>query len=253
MSQVLNGYLAVSVGVAQSKFVAKVASEECKPDGLIVVDIGTEFEFLRPLLLSRIWGAGPVAQERMHRHGFQTIGDLQRAGLKRLEGLLGDNAGSHYHRLSHGLDRRKVVTRTAQSVSHERTFDFDMYSREECHQVLFELSERVARRLRKMGRPCCGIRVKFRYPDFETATRQCRLQPSTDDVTLFVAARRLFDEGWKDKPLRLLGVAADVADSDTCTQSDLFASARPALIRALDRIKDRHGERAIGFAGAHRG
>jgi len=245
--------LAVSVGVAQSKFVAKVASEESKPDGLIVVDPGTEFEFLQPLPLSRIWGAGPVAQERMHRLGFQTIGDLQRAGLKRLEGLLGDNAGSHYHRLSHGLDRRKVITRAAQSVSHERTFDFDMYSREECHQVLFELSERVARRLRKMGRPCCGIRVKFRYPDFETATRQCRLQPSTDDVTLFVAARRLFDEGWKDKPLRLLGVAADVADSGTCTQSDLFASARPALIRALDRIKDRHGERAIGFAGAHRG
>ena len=90
MSQVLNGYLAVSVGVAQSKFVAKVVSEESKPDGLIVVDIGTEFELLRPLLLSRIWGAGPVAQERMHRHGFQTIGDLQRAGLKRLEGLLGD-------------------------------------------------------------------------------------------------------------------------------------------------------------------
>ena len=244
--------LTVSVGVAASKFVAKVASEESKPDGLIVVDPGTEIDFLQPLPVSRIWGAGPVAQERMHRLGFRSIGDLQRAGLKRLEGLFGDNTGGHYHRLSHGLDRRRVVIRSAQSVSHERTFDYDVYSREECHEALFELSERVARRLRKMDRPCCGVRVKFRYPDFETATRQRRVQPSVDDVTLFAVARRLFDEGWKDRPLRLLGVAAEVADRDTCIQPDLFSSTRPALMQALDRVKDRHGERAIGFAGAHR-
>ncbi len=243
--------LAVSVGVAQSKFVAKVASEESKPDGLIIIDPGTEGDFLQPLSVSRIWGAGPVAQDRMHRLGFRSIGDLQRAGLKRLEGLFGRNAGGHYHRLSHGLDRRKlVVTRAARSVSHERTFDYDIDSREDCHQVLFELSERVARRLRKMGRPCCGVRVKFRYPDFETVTRQCRVQLNTDEVALYAAARRLFDGGWKERPLRLLGVAAEVTDSDNCTQADLFTTARPALIRALDHIKDRHGERAIGYAGA---
>ena len=244
--------LTASVGVAASKFVAKVASQEGKPDGLLVVARGTEMAFLEPLPISRIWGAGPVAQKRLHRLGFRSIGDLQRADPKHLQDLFGANAGSHYHKLSHGLDRRRVTSRAAQSVSHERTFECDVHSREECHQVLFNLSERVARRLRKMGKSSCCVRVKLRYPDFDTVTRQCRVQPLADDVSLFKVIRQLFDEGWVGKPLRLLGVAADVAGDHGCVQADLFTSSRPALTMALDHIKDRHGERSIGYAGARR-
>ena len=243
--------LTASAGVATSKFVAKVASEAGKPDGLVVVPPGTEAKFLDPLSVASVWGAGPVTQERMRRYGFATIGDLRRASLERLQHLFGVALGCHYHRLSRGRDRRAVAIRAAQSVSHERTFAYDVRHRDECHRVLFDLSERVVRRLRQRSRACIGVRIKLRYSDFNTVTRQSRVRPTNDEVAVYHVARRLFEEGWSGTPLRLLGVAADIADADDGLQGDLF-TASPALIDAVDRIKDRHGERAIGHAGALR-
>ena len=247
--------LTVSVGIAKNKFVAKVASDESKPDGLIAVAQGTEAEFLKSLSIARIWGAGSVAQGRMRHHGFNTIGDLQAASLARLQLLFGDAAGLHYHRLSFGRDRRRVGTRAAQSFSHETTFAYDVQERDECHRVLFGLSERVARRLRQRNQPCRLVRIKLRYPDFKTVTRQRRLLPTNDDVALFRTARQLFDDSWSGVSLRLLGVVAEVGGE--CAQTDLFSTTRIGLINALDQIKDKHGDRSIGYAGAlrvaHRG
>jgi DNA polymerase-4 len=247
--------LTVSVGVATSKYVAKVASDLRKPDGLVVVPDGHERAFLAPLPVGRLWGAGPVTQKRLREKGIATIGDVARLTRVELAALVGEAAAEHYHALALGIDPREVETdREAKSLSHETTFDDDVSSDEECRRVLVELSEAVGRRLRREGLLGGVVRLKIRYPPFETHTCQRKLAaPTDDDLVIYRTARALLgDARPPGRPVRLLGVGvADLASGPRPRQASLFDEPRVAeksrsLLRAIDAIKDRFGDDAIG-------
>ncbi len=244
--------LTVSVGVAANKFVAKVASDLKKPHGLVVVRPGEEADFLAPLSVGRLWGVGPVMQERLRACGFERIADLQHVGRAELQRRFGEQQTEHLWRLCQGVDDRPVEAgRQAQSVGHELTFDHDLQTREEAREVLLQLAAQVGRRLRRGGSRCRTIRLKLRLADFSTSTRQCRVSPTHDDSLLFESAVRLFDGAWqRGDRVRLLGVtAADLVTTNAPSQGSLFADPeverRERLLRAMDAIRDRHGEQGV--------
>jgi len=251
--------LTISVGVASSKYVAKVASDLQKPDGLVVVSPGTEREFLRDMSVTRLWGVGPKTKERFHTLGVDKIGDLQRLSLEAAVRLLGENQGNHYWHLAQGLDHRGVEPRReARSISHEVTFDVDVGARDHCHKVLLQLSGLVGRRLRNNHLRGRVVRLKLRDPDFTTCTRQRKLDAATDDDQLiYRTVRALFDRARERMaPVRLLGVAmADLVATDaggTTIPGGLFTvreTDQDRLLKAMDKIRDRFGEDAIHHGG----
>ncbi|MXZ75056.1 MAG: DNA polymerase IV [Gemmatimonadetes bacterium] len=243
--------LTISVGVSPCKFVAKVASDLDKPDGLVIVLPDRVLDFLAPLPVSCLWGAGRDMQERMVRHGLRTIGDVQQRSSEELQRLLGNAAGAHFARISRGQDDRPVVTgHPAKSVGHENTFGTDLSDREECHGVLVDQSDKVGRRLRKAGRLGRTVRVKVRFGDFRTLTRQAAVAPTDNDFVIGKTALELFDGVWDGKTgIRLLGVAVgNLVMPEEPVQTDLFREGdgqSDRLVRALDTIRDRYGRRAI--------
>lgn len=260
--------LTVSVGVAPSKYAAKVASDLQKPDGLVVVpdDVAA---FLAPLPVSRLWGAGPKTQRRLRALGLETIGDVAGGDRDRLVAALGARTADHFRALALGDDPRPVISaRDPKSVSHETTFARDIEHREELHRVLFELSEMVGRRLRRHGLASRCVRVKVRWGDFVTRSRQRAVAQLDADRALADVARALFDELWDGRGVRLLGVvAAELqavgagAAEGAPRQGQLFAPEaevetvdprRDALQSAMDRIRDRFGESAIRHGAAGR-
>ncbi len=247
--------LTVSVGVATSKFVAKVASDHDKPDGLTVVPAGGEAAFLAPLPVARLWGAGRKTQERMARHGLRTIADVQALAVETLVAWFGQASGRHYHALCRGLDDRPVkADREAKSVSRETTFEEDETDAERLRAILLALSEDVGRRLRRHGLAGRTVRLKLRYPPFETLTRQVRVDPAThDDLEIHGAACRLLEATRaKRQPVRLLGVGvADLLPADAAVQTELFADRRgdDTVNRTLDAIRERFGHAAAGRGG----
>jgi DNA polymerase IV len=249
--------LTVSVGVATSKYVAKVASDLRKPDGLVVVPAGEERSFLAPLPVGRLWGAGPVTQKRLMELGIGTIGDVQRLSRAELVAAVGEAAAEHYHALALGLDPREVETaREAKSLSHETTFRDDVAGDEELRRVLLELAEAVGRRLRRHGIRGEVVRLKLRYPPFETHTRQRKLEaPTDDDMVIYRTAKALLGEARpSSRPVRLIGVGvADLTSGPQPRQALLFDEPRAkersrSLLRAMDAIRDRFGDDAIGHA-----
>ncbi len=239
--------LTISVGVASSKYVAKVASDLRKPDGLVVVPPGREREFLREMPVTRLWGVGPKTNERFAALGLRRIGDLQRLSLEEAVGLLGENQGDHYWHLAQGIDPREVEPHhEARSISHEVTFDVDLATRERCHQVLLQLSGLVGRRLRNNHLSGRVVRLKLRDPDYTTCTRQQKLPQATDDDrVIYQTVRALFDRARERMaPVRLLGVAvADLLAADQEHPQD-------RLLEAMDKIRDRFGEDAIRHGGS---
>jgi len=247
--------LTVSVGVATSKYVAKVASDLRKPDGLVVVPEGEEREFLAPLPVGRLWGAGPVTQKRLRELGIETIGDVQRMSREQLAGCVGEAAAEHYHTLAQGLDPREVEPeRDARSLSHETTFHDDVRDDGELHRVLLELSESVGRRLRRNGLRGEVVRLKLRYPPFETHTRQRKLEgPTDDDLVIYRTAKALLTEARPSgRAVRLIGVGvADLGDGPKARQLGLFDEPQRgeksrSVLRAIDAIRDKFGDDAIG-------
>jgi DNA polymerase-4 len=239
--------LAVSIGVATSKFVAKVASDLRKPDALVVVAAGDERAFLAPLPVKRLWGAGPKTQQRLEAIGLRTIGDVQARGEAALVEALGANLGTHFWRLANGIDERAVEPdREAKSVSHEETFERDLVAAADCHAVLLRQAQAVARRLRKDGQRGRVVKLKLRHPPFVTLSRQVTLDSATcDDLTIYRAARSLFERARPDaRPVRLLGVG--VADLSGGGVAEPRAG---NLLAALDAIKDRFGEDSIRHGG----
>jgi DNA polymerase-4 len=252
--------LTVSIGVASSKYVAKVASDLEKPDGLVEVSAEGTVAFLAALPVSRLWGAGPRTQERLTRLGFRTIGDIQACGLETLQRMVGVSDGAHFHRMALGMDDRPVVPeRDGKSVSQERTFGEDLVDRVACHQALIGLSDAVGRRLRRQGIYGRTVRIKVRYGDFTTYTRQCGVGYTRDDFVIREAALRLFDALWPGHPgIRLLGVGVDdLVGPGEVIQGDLFEDGErdrsDSLLAALDAIRDRFGSGAIRHGGAFLG
>jgi DNA polymerase-4 len=196
-----------------------------------------------------------VTQRRLKDLGIGTIGDVQRLSRERLAECVGEAAAEHYHALAQGLDPREVEPdREARSISHETTFADDVADDEELRRVLVELSEAVGRRLRRHGIRGSVVRLKLRYPPFETHTRQRKLDaPTDDDLVVFRTAKALLEEARRPgRPVRLLGVGvADLATGPQARQGLLFDEPRAKersrnLLRAMDAIKDRFGDDAIG-------
>lgn len=245
------GGLMVSVGVASCKFVAKVASDHEKPDGLVVVEPGSERDFLWPLSVNRLWGVGPRGQERLHELGLTTIGDVARASPVFLERSLG-SLGPHIHALAHAHDVRDVIPeRDARSIGAERTLEQNVLGEEQIVAHLRYAANRVARRLRKHDLLAGGVRVKLKTADFRLLTRQSPIRPPCDSYKgLLAVAIELLEQFDLCEPMRLVGVAAfDLIQGDNPSQQELFVDegrerAR-RLDRALDAVHERFGEEAI--------
>ena len=251
--------LTASVGVAANKFLAKLASDLEKPDGLTVAPRGGNavMAFLAPLPVGRIWGVGAVMRGTLERAGIRTIGDLQSASLEKLNALVGGHLARHLLRLARGEDARELELDTqAKSISREYTFGADCSDRRRVEAVMLELLDDVGMRLRADGRQAGVIKLKLRWKDFTTFTRQARLpRPCSDDITLREAARRLFVLERLVRPVRLVGVGVSaLAPADP--QLELFelpdpaAEARARLSRTVDAIRRRYGEGSIGRGSA---
>ena len=252
--------LTVSVGVATSKFLAKIASDLQKPDGLVVVPAGREREFLAPLPVKWLWGAGPVLQRKLAAQGLQTIGDLQRRSSEALVAVFGQATGEHLFALANNRDSRAVEPdRVVRSIGHELTFSEDLATRQQARAVLLQLAEQVGRRLRQQR--LCGstVRLKLRLPDFTTLTRQRQVDTTQDDLVLFRTACALLDRAWDGGAgIRLLGVtAAGLTAVAEPAQGSLFAAPgddkQARVLEAMDAIRDRHGEDSVRRGQQRRG
>ncbi len=249
--------LTVSVGVATSKYVAKVASDLRKPDGLVVVPPGDERTFLAPLPVSRLWGVGPVTQRLLEQHGYRTIADVQARPEQHLRRTFGDNLGEHLFVLANGLDPREVeAERAAKSIGHELTFAADLHDEHVVTGVLLQLAEGVGRRLRREHARGAVVRLKLRYGDFTTLVRQRKVPPTADDLELYRVAKELLFATWdRARGVRLLGVtAAQLVAGDGPLQRALFAppGKRDRLLQAMDAIRDRHGDSSLRHGGERR-
>lgn len=217
------GGLTVSVGISGTRFVAKVASDFHKPDGLTVVPPDRARVFLAPLPVSRLWGAGPKTAARIEALGLRTIGDVARADDRTLAPL--GRMGQHFRDLARAIDPRPVVShREPKSIGWERTLSVDVRGRAEIEPILVTAAEEVAARLRRRRRLAGGVRVKLKAADFTLTTRQCALATPTDvPAPLAIAAWRLLDQFELDAPMRLVGLTGyDLVPSDEPVQLPLF-------------------------------
>ena len=244
--------LVASVGVASYKFMAKLASDHGKPDGFVVVELGTEMTFLAPLPVSRLWGVGAKGQKRLHDLGIHTIGQLAALPERVMVGHLGE-AGRHLWRLAHGQDERTVVPdREAKSLSTETTFAQDIGDRQVLRTWLLDLVEHLAGRLRHAGLHGRTIELKIRSSDFHTWTRSRALaEPTNGTDVLWQAAAELFERSLTEEmlPVRLLGVGAARLSRVDAVQGDLFDANQgqrsTALDRTIDNIRQQFGTEAI--------
>jgi DNA polymerase IV len=220
--------VSASVGAATSKLLAKIASEQAKPDGLVVVQPGTEMSVLRPLPIRALWGVGPATAERLTRLGVRTVGDLDRITESELVDLLGEAHGRSLHRLGRALDDRPVSSeRESKSVSVEDTFDRDLTDPALLSALVERLAGRVTSRLVESGASGRTVTLKVRLHDFTTLTRSTTLPAPTDDVRVVSRlASQLFAEIDTSAGIRLLGVG--VSGLADWVQEDLFTSADPS-------------------------
>ena len=243
--------LTASVGVAGNKFLAKLAGELDKPDGMTVVPEGRAeiAAFLAPLAVGRLWGVGRVLQERLRSCGYRTIGDLQRADPPRLGALVGAHTADHLLKLAFGDDPRELILDSVeQSLSREHTFLHDVTDIARVRRALAMLVDSVGGRLREDGRYAGLARIKIRWADFRTITRQRPLSPpACDDHSLREAAFALFDAEAKVHPVRLIGFGVSNLAETRCEQMMLFDDPVPGrdrqetLSRAIDGIRKRLG------------
>lgn len=249
--------LTCSVGVAPNLFLAKIASDMNKPDGLTLVPFSEKLipAFLAPLPIKRMWGAGGKMQAVLKTHNIHTIGDLQNADPGLLSKWIGENAAASFRRRAFGLDERNVETGTEEkSISNEITFGKDESDPEQVEQRLMGLADKVGSRLRKAGFYAATAQIKVRWSDFSTITRQRRLDPvCCDDITLRETALELLRKEGLHSPVRLIGFGVSgLRETAESPQMDLFASEktqlstkREALSRAVDAIREKFGRMSI--------
>ena len=235
-----------SVGVASTKFVAKLASGRCKPDGLLVVPADKVIDFLHPLQIGALWGVGDKTEEALHRLGLRTVADLANTPVGTLERALGPAAGRHLWELAWGRDERTVVADTQEkSIGRDRTFETDVDDVEVVYRELLALSQTVARALR--GRELAGrtIAIRVRFADFTTITRSRTLAHPTDvarDIYATVVA--LFDALGLDRArLRLVGVRVEGLVDGSTVAHQLTFDERPEAWREAERASDRAADR----------
>jgi nucleotidyltransferase/DNA polymerase involved in DNA repair len=243
--------LTASVGVATSKFVAKLASDLEKPDGLVAVEAGSEAEFLAPLAIERLWGAGPKTLERLYGFGVRTFGDMQALERDELVRLFGDAAGERFCRLCRGVDDRPVrPDRKRKSLGKEITFDADVLDRRTVERTLLRLCEQVAASLRQRDLAGATVTVKLRWEGFETVTRQLTLPRPVDTFEGIwpVAVRLLRTADRRGRRVRLIGVSLSGLVSGRTGQLSLFRTGRRddrRVAEAVDTLKERFGRHAV--------
>lgn len=262
--------LPCSVGIATSKFIAKLATEFAKPrasrdhidpgPGIFEVAAGNEIAFLHPLEVGMLWGVGPVTLEKLHRIGLQTVGDLAACDLRILQLALGEAHAQHLYDLSHGIDDRVVEPdRAVKSIGSEETFGDDLTDAREVRRNLLRMADTVARRCREQGLTARTITLKIRYGDFSTITRAKTLDAPVDTAqAIMTVVDQLLAEVDVAAGVRLAGVSArNFAELDP--QLSLFAefdepSTRTdaewrEASRAIDRIREKFGDDAIITGG----
>ncbi len=249
--------LTCSVGVAPNLFLAKIASDLNKPDGLTLVPFSEKLipAFLAPLPVKRMWGAGKKMQKILSARNILTIGDLQKTRPEQLAEWIGDSAAASFRRRAFGIDDRAVVTGTVEkSISNEITFGEDERRTEIIEQRLLDLADKVGSRLREAGFYAATVHIKVRWKDFSTITRQRRLDPPCcDDITLRETALSLLRKESLRSPVRLIGFGVSgLRDTPDAPQLDLFSSQnkqiakkREALSRAVDAIRSTFGLTSI--------
>jgi DNA polymerase-4 len=237
-----------SVGVAPTKFVAKLASDECKPDGLLMVPADGVQDFLEPLPVRRLWGVGEKTGETLGRLGIRTIGELGRTPLQILERLLGEGTARHLFELANGVDDRDVIPyEPPKSVSHEETFEHDLDADEDILRELLDLSGRVASRLREDGYRARTVVLKARLANFQTITRSRTFSDATDiGAEVYGTVAELYRAlPGQRRRIRLLGVQATGLVEAGVEQLALLHEERWGDVeRALDRIERRFGRGA---------
>ncbi|HEB60198.1 MAG TPA: DNA polymerase IV [Phycisphaeraceae bacterium] len=243
--------LTASVGVAPNMFLAKLASDFRKPDGLTVIEPGREADFLRDLPIARLWGVGPRTEEHLLRLGIRTVGQLANMSPEKVKNTLGEE-GEHLWLLSRGIDDRPVTPdREAKSISHEVTFETDIPDPDEVRAVLLREVELVAARLRRAGLKTGSVTVKIRFGSFRTITRSRQMEPASNTTNeIWHTARELFDL-WVSQsfqPVRLIGAAATRLATHS-GQMPLFADPdrkrQQRLDIAADAVAQRFGKKAI--------
>ena len=244
--------LPITVGVARTKFLAKVASAVGKPDGLLVVPPGEELAFLHPLPVERLWGVGPVTSGKLRDRGITTVGEVARLGEPTLVSLVGQAAGRHLHALAHNRDPRPVDTgRRRRSIGSQRALGRSPRSPQDLDAALIGLVERVTGRMRKAGRTGRTVVLRLRFGDFSRVTRSHTLTwPTSHTGTILATARGLLAAAMpmiERQGITLIGIAVANLDDSGAIQLTLPFDRQSggALDAALDQVKARFGNDAI--------
>jgi nucleotidyltransferase/DNA polymerase involved in DNA repair len=245
--------LTASVGIAPNKFIAKIASDLDKPDGLVVVR-GSEVQgFLNPLPLDKLWGAGEKTIQKLNSSGIYKVGDLARLPLDVLQKKFG-SLGKHFYLLSRGIDDRPVLQRSlVKSVSNEHTFSEDTLDDDLIHETLLKLTEKVGYRLREKNLKGRTVHLKLRYKGFETITRNRTIGYPTDNTdTIFRIIQDLFKKNYqKERKIRLLGVGLSgfgLADQKQLSIFDDQNLQTSELDEIEDLIRRKFGKSSISRA-----
>jgi len=247
--------LAISVGVARTKFLAKVASGACKPDGLLVVEPDGETDFLHPLPVNRLWGVGRVTSAKLGDRGIHTVGDVAAMEVGALAAIVGRGSGSHLHDLANGKDVRRVETaKRRSSVGAQQAMPAKQRTSAELVAVLEGLVDRVTKRLRDGDRVGRTVVLRFRFGDFTRDTRSHTVsEPTASTATLLGIALEMLEarrDEISERNLTLLGFTiANLSSADAIQQALPFDNrSDPELDSALDAIRDRFGSSSISRA-----
>jgi len=247
--------LAISVGVARTKFLAKVASAVSKPDGLLVVEPDREQEFLLPLPVERLWGVGAVTAEKLHRYGIRTVGELAELEAATTERMLGRAAGAHLHALARLRDPRPVEpTRRRSSIGSQRALGRSPRTPDELDVILTQIVDRLGRRLRDGDRVCRTVVLRLRFGDFARATRSRTVAPATDRTSVLLAtARGLLASAQAeiaDRGITLIGLSLAQLGKVDEIQPELPIDWNEGgrLDTVLDAVRDKFGAAAVDRA-----
>ncbi len=242
--------LPITVGIARTKFLAKVASAVAKPDGLLLVEPDGELDFLHPLPVQRLWGVGVVTTRKLHEHDIRTVGQLAELGEPMLCSLLGRGAGRHLYALSWARDPRRVDTgRRRRSIGSQRAGR--QRSPEAMEATLIAIVDRLGKRLRAAGRVTRTVVLRLRFDDFSRATRSHTLAEATSSTeAIMVAARRLLRDALPmiaERGCTLVGISLTNLDTEGNEQLTLpfAASDTRELDLGLDRLRDRYGNSVV--------
>jgi DNA polymerase IV len=244
--------LAITVGVARTKFLAKVASGVAKPDGLLVVPPGGELAFLHPLPVHRLWGVGPVTARKLHARGITTVGEVAQLTETTLVGIVGRATGRQLHALAHNRDPRRVqVGRRRRSIGGQRALGRRRRSPQALDAIVVGLVDRLGRRLRTARRACRTVVLRLRFDDFSRATRSHTLgEATTQNRTILAAARGLLAAATPEverRGLTLIGLSLTNLEDADAIQLALPLERRPVnrLDATIDDVRERFGTTAI--------